>query len=169
MSATSQRTACPPCFCTRSSGRRSWSSLAGGCSRAECAGLRSREGKTMNGPRLYFRYIGISIRSQLQYRVSFILQSVGHCAMTAIEFLGVWALFHRFGALRGWSLPEAAMFYGMISITFSIADAFARGFDLFGNMIKTGDFDRLLVRPRSTVLQLIGQEFTLRRAGRFVQ
>jgi ABC-2 type transport system permease protein len=123
----------------------------------------------MNGVRLYFRYIGVSIRGQLQYRGSFILQSLGHCAVTAIEFLGVWALFSRFGALRGWSLAEAAMFYGLISITFSIADAFARGFDLFGNMVKSGDFDRLLLRPRSTVLQLIGQEFTLRRVGRFAQ
>jgi ABC-2 type transport system permease protein len=123
----------------------------------------------MNGLHLYFRYIGISIRSQLQYRVSFILQTLGHCALTAIEFLGVWALFHRFGALRGWALAEAAMFYGLINITFSMADAFARGFDLFGNMVKAGDFDRLLVRPRSTVLQLIGQELTLRRAGRLIQ
>ena len=29
--------------------------------------------------------------------------------------------------------------------------------------------DRLLLRPRSTVLQLAGQELTLRRAGRFAQ
>jgi ABC-2 type transport system permease protein len=123
----------------------------------------------MTGVSLYFRYIAASTRSQLQYRASFILQTVGHCALTAIEFIGIWALFDRFGALRGWSLPEAAMFYGVISITFSLADAFARGFDMFGNMVKAGDFDRLLVRPRSTVLQLLGQELTLRRAGRFVQ
>jgi ABC-2 type transport system permease protein len=119
--------------------------------------------------RLYFRYVGSSIRSQLQYRASFLLQTFGQCAVTGIEFVGIWALFHRFGELRGWSLPEAAMFYGMISITFAIADAFARGFDAFGNMVKNGEFDRLLVRPRSTVLQLIGQELTLRRAGRFIQ
>jgi ABC-2 type transport system permease protein len=123
----------------------------------------------MNELALYFRYIGISIRGQLQYRSSFILQAIGHGLMTGIEFLGVWALFHRFGQLRGWSLPEAAMFYGTISVTFSIADALARGFDQFGNMVKGGDFDRLLVRPRSTVVQLIGQEFTLRRVGRFAQ
>jgi ABC-2 type transport system permease protein len=123
----------------------------------------------MNGVRLYFRYIGVSIRSQLQYRVSFVLQTLGQCGITAIEFIGVWALFNRFGELRGWSLEEAAMFYGVISITFALADAFARGFDQFGNMVKTGDFDRLLVRPRSTVLQVIGQELTLRRAGRLAQ
>jgi ABC-2 type transport system permease protein len=123
----------------------------------------------MNELGLYFRYVGISIRSQLQYRVSFILQALGQCLLTVIEFFGIWALFHRFGQLRGWSLPEVAIFYGVISITFSLADAFARGFDQFGNMVKSGDFDRLLLRPRWTALQVIGQEITLRRVGRLAQ
>jgi ABC-2 type transport system permease protein len=105
----------------------------------------------------------------LQYRASFILHTVGQFAVTAIEFVGVWALFDRFGNIRGWSLAEAAMFYGMISITWALADALARGFDMFGNMVKSGDFDRLLLRPRSTVLQLMGMEFTLRRMGRLLQ
>jgi ABC-2 type transport system permease protein len=123
----------------------------------------------VNGLRLYFRYIGISIQSQLQYRVSFVLQTLGHGLTTAIEFLGVWALFNRFGQLRGWTLPEVAMFYGVISITFALADAIGRGFDQFASMVKAGDFDRVLLRPRSTVLQLIGQDFTLKRAGRLGQ
>ena len=123
----------------------------------------------MNDLQLYFRYIGISIRSQMQYRVSFLLQSAGVFLATAVEFAGVWALFHRFGGLEGWSLPEVAVFYGTISITFAMADALARGFDQFAGMVKSGDFDRLLLRPRSTVLQLIGQELTLRRVGRFAQ
>ena len=123
----------------------------------------------MNDFYLYLRYINVSMQSQLQYRTSFILQTLGQGLVTATEFAGVWALFSRFGQLRAWSLPEAAMFYGVIGMTFAIADALARGFDTFGNMVKAGDFDRLLLRPRSTVLQLLGQELTLRRVGRFAQ
>jgi ABC-2 type transport system permease protein len=123
----------------------------------------------MNPLRLYVRYAGVSIRGQLQYRASFWLQTLGAFAVTGIEFGGIWALFDRFGAIGDWSLAEIAMFYGLISVSFSIADAFARGFDLFGNMVKGGDFDRLLARPRSTVLQLLSQELTLRRAGRLTQ
>ena len=124
---------------------------------------------TVNDFRLYFRYIGISVRSQLQYRASFILQAAGQMAVTGIEFLGVWALFQRFGGLRGWSIGEAAVFYGLINLSFALADAFARGFDTFAVMVKSGDFDRLLVRPRSTALQVAGQELTLRRSGRMAQ
>src|SRR5205085_7266205 len=88
---------------------------------------------------------------------------------TVVEFAGIWALFARFGSVRGWTLPEIALFYGMISIAWSITDALARGFEVFGSLLKAGDFDRVLLRPRSTVLQLLGHELTVRRIGRFAQ
>jgi len=123
----------------------------------------------VNDIALYFRYTKISIKGQLEYRTSFVLQAAGQAILTATEFLGIWAMFSRFGQLRGWTLPEIAMFYGAINVAFSIADALSRGFDQFGNMVKSGDFDRLLLRPRSTVLQLIGQEVTIRKVGRLLQ
>lgn len=118
---------------------------------------------------LYARYLGISVRGQLQYRASFLMQTFGHLLITATEIVGIWALFQRFGGLRGWTLPQVAVFYGVVQITWSIADALARGFDTFGGTIKRGDFDRILLRPRSTVLQLAGQELTLKRIGRLAQ
>jgi ABC-2 type transport system permease protein len=122
-----------------------------------------------DGFRLYVRYIAVSLRGQLQYRVNFVLQSLGQFLVTGIEFLGLWALFDRFGSLKGWTLPEVALLYGMISISFALSDALSRGFDLFGGMVRTGDFDRLLLRPRSTVLQLAGHELTIKRVGRLLQ
>jgi ABC-2 type transport system permease protein len=123
----------------------------------------------MNGLRLYGRYASISLRSQLQYRASFVMQAIGQFLVTGLEFAGIWAMFNRFGQIKGWRLEEVAFFYGMIAITFALADAFARGFDLFGNIVKYGEFDRVLLRPRSTVLQLFGHELTVRRIGRFLQ
>ena len=123
----------------------------------------------MNALRLYGRYASISLRSQLEYRASFVMQSIGQFLITGLEFFGIWALFTRFGQIRGWTLAEVAFFYGLISITFALADTVARGFDTFGNIVKYGEFDRILLRPRSTVLQLFGHELTLRRVGRFLQ
>jgi ABC-2 type transport system permease protein len=119
--------------------------------------------------RLYLRYIGISVRGQMQYRGSFIMSTIGQLLITVIEFLGIWVLFERFGNIRGWSLPEVALCYGIVNIAFSFADAATPGFDHFGTMVKAGDFDRLLLRPRSTAMQLAGQELTLRRVGAFAQ
>jgi ABC-2 type transport system permease protein len=119
--------------------------------------------------RLYSRYVGISIRSQMQYRVSFLLYSFGHFIITGSEFLGFVALFQRFGQIRGWTLPQMGLFYGIISVAFATAEAVFRGFDIFGRLIKAGDFDRMLLRPRSVPFQVFGQELQLFRIGRFMQ
>lgn len=121
------------------------------------------------GIRLYLRYISISARGQMQYPASFILLTISGLLATGGEFLGIWALLHRFGSLKGWTLPEVALFYGIVQIAFSISDATSRGFDAFAGMLKRGDFDRVLLRPRSSALQLAGQELTMRRIGRFSQ
>jgi ABC-2 type transport system permease protein len=123
----------------------------------------------MNGLQLYFRLVGFSVRAQLAYRTSFLLQVFGQFLATFVEFLALWALLDRFGNIQGWRLAEVCFFYGTVHLTFAVADALSRGFDQFGTLVRSGDFDRLLLRPRSTVLQLLGHELTLRRIGRFSQ
>jgi len=124
----------------------------------------------VNGLALYGRYVAASIKSQAQYPTATIMLTLGHLAATAIEVVGIWALFDRFGGLRGWTFGEAAVFYGLVNITFSLADLATRGFDVFGtDFVKTGAFDRILLRPRSAALQLVGHEFRLSRFGRTAQ
>ena len=119
--------------------------------------------------RLYCRYVSLSLRGQMQYRASFLMFSLGHFLVTGLEFLGFVLLFKRFGQIQGWSLPQMGLFYGIISVAFAFTEALQRGFDVFPNLIRSGDFDRVLVRPRSPTLQLMGQEFQLMRIGRFTQ
>src|SRR5689334_17082942 len=124
----------------------------------------------MNGLRLYGRYVRASLRSQMQYPGSFLLTSLGAFAATGVDFIAIWALFSRFRQVAGWRFGEVALFYGVIGVSFALADALTRGFDVFGDQfVRTGDFDRVLVRPRSTVLQLLGYELRATRVGRLAQ
>ncbi len=120
----------------------------------------------MNSLRLYLRYVEISLRSQLQYRASFFMLFAGQFVLVGVEFAAIAALFDRFGSIRGWQLPEIALFYGVTHIGFAFAEGLARGFDTFDRMVKMGEYDRLLLRPRSTLLQVAGQEVQLMRLGR---
>lgn len=123
----------------------------------------------MGSLRLYLRYVGVSVKSQLQYRASMIMLSIGQFLLTAFEFVAVWALFDRFGHLEGWTLVQVALLYGMANVAFGIAEIVARGFDLFHRLVKSGDFDRLLLRPRSTALQVAASDVYVFRVGRLVQ
>jgi len=62
-----------------------------------------------------------------------------------------------------------ALCYSVIHIAFSLSECFARGFDAFSQTVVKGDFDRILVRPRSTVLQVLGSRFEFTRIGRLAQ
>lgn len=119
--------------------------------------------------RLYGRYISLSMQAQMQYKASFIMFSLANLLNAFLEFLATAALFARFGTLRGWMLTEVALFYGLVNLSFAIAEAAGRGFDVFHRRVRTGTFDRLLLRPRSTVLQVLGGDFQLLRVGRFTQ
>jgi ABC-2 type transport system permease protein len=123
----------------------------------------------MNGLRLYFRYVGVSVRGQMQYPGAFALLNVSQLLGSGIEILAIWALFRVFGHIEGWRLAQVAVFYGVANASFAIADAASRGFDVFGpEFVRTGAFDRLLLRPRATALQVLGHELRL-RVGRLVQ
>lgn len=124
----------------------------------------------MNALALLGRYFAASMRSQMQYPASALMLTVGQLASTAIEIVSIWALFDRFGAVKGWALGEVMFFYALIGMSFSFADFLTRGFDVFGSdFVRTGAFDRLLLRPRSAALQLVGHDFRISRFGRFFQ
>ncbi len=119
--------------------------------------------------RLYGRLLGASVRSQMQYPGSFLMQGLGTLVITGIEFLAIAVLFERFGGLRGWALPEVALLYGMANLSFAFGEWAGRGFDTFAGMVKSGDFDRVLLRPRTAALQIAGKELAFKRFGRALQ
>lgn len=119
--------------------------------------------------RLYMHYAGISIRSQMQYRASFAMAAAGHLVVTGFDFAALAVLFRRFGSLVEWSLHEVAVLYGITHVALALAEAFARGFDVFPAMVRDGSFDRLLLRPLSTAFQVAASEIQLMRIGRLTQ
>jgi len=119
--------------------------------------------------RLFGKYLLILLKSQMQYRTSFWLLSFGQFFIPFSVFAGVYILFDRFGQIQGWQFHEVALVFGVIHMSFAIAECFARGFDSFSTLVVSGDFDRLLVRPRSTALQVLGSKFEFTRIGRLLQ
>lgn len=119
--------------------------------------------------KLYFKYMSILLRCQMEYRASFILLSIGQFFVPFLTFIGIFLLFQRFPSIGGWTLYEVALCYSVTHIAFSLSECFARGFDSFSSTIVNGDFDRFLVRPRSTILQVLGSKFEFTRIGRLAQ
>ena len=112
----------------------------------------------------------IAIRGQMQYKGAFLLMVFGTFFTCFVEAAGIWALFDRFGNLGVWTLGHVAFLYGTINVVFALVDMTARGFDTFGSeLIRTGQFDRILLRPANGVVLVAAREVALHKIGRLLQ
>ena len=120
---------------------------------------------------IYRRLIAVQIRSQLQFRTSFLLESISSMITLFLFFLSLALIFDRFGSLGGWSLGEVAFLWGTVEVAFGIMDMVFSGFDpaYFGRHVRQGSFDQLLLRPVNISVQVLGDDFVLRRLGRIGQ
>jgi len=118
---------------------------------------------------VYARLVGAQLRSQLQYRVSFVLALVGSFLSVVAEFGGILVLFGRVPAIAGCTLPAVALLYGSAGTSYAVAEIVPAALDNFQVHILNGTFDRVLVRPRGALMQVMADDFALRRLGRVAQ
>lgn len=108
--------------------------------------------------KLYFKFFAIHVKTEMAYRASFFLSLIGRLLLLVNTLLGLVFLMDRFDAIGGYALPEILMGFAVILAGFSLAEGLARGFDAFAKILREATFDRLLVRPRSIVFQVICQD-----------
>lgn len=119
--------------------------------------------------KLYLHYLSIHVRSAMEYKTSFVLTALGQFLVSFNVFLGVFFMMERFNNVKGFTYSEILLCFSTVLISFSLAECFFRGFDMFPSMIGNGEFDRILVRPRNTIFQVISSKIELTRIGRLVQ
>lgn len=119
--------------------------------------------------KLYLHYLSIHFRSQMQYKTSFVMTILGQFVGSFSFLLSLLFLMNRFHTVKGFTTSEVLLCFGTVLMAFSLAETFFRGFDRFSATISQGQFDRILVRPRSEVLLTLCSQIDISRMGRFVQ
>ncbi len=110
----------------------------------------------MNTLRLYCRSMAILIRSQLQYPLSFFMQTLAQLVMEGGEMLAVILLIDRFDRLNQWGPGDLYFFFGLMSVSFYLTEIFGRGVTgNFPSMVRTGQLDTVLLRPRGILTQVL--------------
>lgn len=118
--------------------------------------------------RLYGALLSAGLRGQLQYRANFVLWIVTGLVYQLTGFVFIWVVLTRFETIAGWTLGQVAFLYGLRLL------AHGTGLLLFGRMIDIEDlvrealFDRVLVRPAPTLLQVFTRTFPVAPIGDFV-
>jgi ABC-2 type transport system permease protein len=100
-------------------------------------------------------YVRHNMMSAMEYRSAFLLQVFGMALNNVIFLFFWWVLFTRLPAIRGWTMPMVATIFGLVALSFGLANA------LFGNCMRiastvvTGDLDYYLALPADPLLHLI--------------
>lgn len=119
--------------------------------------------------RLYGHYVSLNIRSAMQHKASFCMLVAGQLITSFTTFFGIHFMFMRFSTVNGYTYSDVLLCYAIVQMQFSLAEMFARGFDTFSGIVRRGEFDRILIRPRSLILQVLGSKMEISRIGRLVQ
>jgi ABC-2 type transport system permease protein len=126
-------------------------------------------GASIGGTVVAYRYlVGARIRSDWQYRTSFLLYTLAQAVVTALDLVVILVIFDVVPALGGWSVAEVLVLYGFAMTSFGLADMAISQVETLPRHVVEGSFDRFLLRPLPLVLQLSAAEFALRRVGRIV-
>lgn len=119
--------------------------------------------------RLYVYLIGMQIRAQGQYKVDLALGILTALVGTFIEFTALLLFFTQFPRLGGWQVGDVALLVAIMALGAGVTEIMGAGVDNFDKIIRLGEFDRLLLRPVGTFIQVLGTDFRLRRLGRIIE
>lgn len=118
--------------------------------------------------KLYLKYFSMHMKVALEYKKAFILSLVSKLATSLFSFISIIFLFDKFGSIDGYTFENILICFSISYLGFSTAECFFRAFDHFDRIISNGEFDRMLVRPKNLIIQVLGNEIELNRIGRTI-
>jgi len=123
----------------------------------------------VTGMTLYLKYFSIHLKSEMQYKASFLFLTVGNFLMQFSTFLGVYFMFNLFYDVDGFTYPQVLLCFAVVIMAFSFTEMFGSGFERFSHMLGNGEFDRALVRPRNITFQILVSRMSFFRIGATAQ
>ena len=119
--------------------------------------------------KIYFKSLAMHLKGELEYRVNFILSFLSQILVFFTYYFIILALFTKFDNIKGFTLYEVLLCFSIIQFGFTFNEVFARGVDHFDNLIINGDFDRLLLRPKNIILQVLCSDSDFVKVSRLIQ
>ena len=105
------------------------------------------------------------LKSALEYRVSFLLQTGATVLNNSIYFV-FWILFFRIiTAVNSYSLDDMLMQFSIVTGSFGIAYAFFGNSSTISRTIVNGELDYYMLFPRNVILYLVSARFNVSSIG----
>jgi ABC-2 type transport system permease protein len=111
---------------------------------------------------LFFDYFSQYAKVRVSYRGDFFISLATSFAATMFSLFFVVVLFHKAPDLAGWRFEEVLFLYGFSLIPYGIFNVVSLNlYDFGNNYIIEGKFDRVLLRPISSLFQVLFETFRI--------
>lgn len=105
--------------------------------------------------RIAIQSLKMSILARLQYRADSIVATLAVFMREAAGIIVIYLALLKFDNINKWNVDEMLFLFSLLFITYSIIVVLFADLRDFSCMIREGRFDRLMVRPRGLLFQLI--------------
>ncbi len=105
--------------------------------------------------KIYIKIATASIKSRMEYRASFIIFLFTLVCYYTAQVLTIGVVITRFKSIGGWSMGEMAFLYSLLILSSGIVTFVFSGILEFGELVRSGNFDRFMVRPLPPLAQVV--------------
>lgn len=105
--------------------------------------------------RIALQSLKMSIHSRMQYRVDSLVATLAVFVRESANIIVIYLALLKFDKINGWNINEMLFLFSILFLTYAVVVALFADLRDFSCMIREGRFDRLMVRPRGLLFQLI--------------
>jgi ABC-2 type transport system permease protein len=104
---------------------------------------------------LYFRCLGQQMKAIMAYEADFIVLMLSAVLVQLSGLAFIWAIFQRIPDVNGWTFWEVVFMYALVFVTEGVGSLFFEGTWRLNYLVYTGQFDQVLMRPLSPIVQVL--------------
>ena len=112
--------------------------------------------------------IATNLKAALALRGAFVMQAAFMALNNATFFVFWWALMRHVRTIRGWTLGDIQLLFGIVAAAVGLTVTVAGGVRHLGRFIEDGDLDTLLTQPKSVLAYALGVRSMPSGVGDFV-
>lgn len=118
--------------------------------------------------KMYLRFSAQNVRALMEFKNDFVVSTVAGAVMQTVGLIFLFVLFGNISSIGGWSLYEVALLYACMMISEGMLTLLFQGTSSLTYYVRTGNFDRFLLRPLDVTVQILGSQINFAGLGTVV-
>lgn len=109
----------------------------------------------MGEMKIAMQSLKMSFRTRMQYRVDALVAALAVFVRESTNIVVIYLTLMKFEKINDWNVNEMLFLFSILFVTYAFVVSLFADLRDFSRMIREGRFDRLMVRPRGLLFQLV--------------